>query len=184
MNDMHPVSQEPTEDAAPQDGDVAQLPDWARKALERANAQAARARVEAKELRTKVDTLSPAAQRLSELEDAQKSETDKLAEQLRKLQAEREQAAQDAARARAEASLVRLAAKAGVDPDLATLLDVSKLDLDDEDAVIATLRKFAPARATGGGASNPTGDSVTQSQTDAILDRLLNGGRKSTLFGG
>ena len=170
--------QEP--DATPQDGER----DYEAE-IAKLRSEAAKYRVERNELRGKVEELSPQAERLAKLEEAQKTEAEKLADQLAELKAQQTKAAQEAERARAEAKLVRLAAKAGVDPDIASLLDISKLDLEDEDAVMKTLSTIASPRANGGGASNPEGEGQGKPSDEELRDYYFGGGRnKVTLFGG
>jgi hypothetical protein len=72
------VSDESQEDK----GGDQQLPEWAQKKLSKANN-------EAKNLRSRVKELEPLAQRAKDLEDSQKSELEKLTEQLQAAQAEK-----------------------------------------------------------------------------------------------
>lgn len=171
--------QEP-QDAPPQDGER----DYEAE-IAKLRAEAAKYRVERNDYREKVEKLSPQAERLAELEEAQKTEAEKLADKLAAMQAKLDAAAQEAERNAAEAKLVRLAAKAGVDPDLAALLDISRLDLEDEKAVIETLTKFAGPKASGGGPSNPSGEGQGKPSDEELREMYFGGGGNTVhLFGG
>ena len=147
--------------------------------------EAASWRTKFRGLESQIEELKPLAEKAKKLEEAQKTEAERLADQLAELKAQQAEAAREADRARAEAKIVRLAAKAGVDPDIAALLDISKLDLDDEAAALETLKKLAAPRTTGGGASNPSGEGQGKPSDEELRERYFGGGRKrSAIFGG
>ena len=90
--------------------------------------EAAKWRVQYRDAEKQVKELSPAAKRLQELEESQKSEEQKLRDKIATMEAATKQAEANAERANKEAKLIKIAASAGVSPDLAALLDISKLD--------------------------------------------------------
>ncbi len=153
--------------------------------LKRARDEAAKYRTQLRDLEGKWKAAEPVLTEYQTLKESQKSEAQKLADQLaeaNKRAADSDTVAQRAVR---EAKLVRMATKAGVDPDVAALLDLSKLDLDDEKATLDTLGKLAAARGTANSASNPA-RSGAQGESDAELRQLYFGGgrNKPTIFGG
>ena len=153
--------------------------------LKRARDDAAKYRTQLRELEVKWKAAEPVLTEFQKLQDSQKSEAQKLAEQLadaNKRAAEHESAAQ---RAQREAKLVRLATKAGVDPDVAALLDLSKLDLDNEKSALEILGKLGTARSTANSASNPERNGGS-GPSDAELRQFYFGGARSkpTIFGG
>ncbi len=153
--------------------------------LERARKEAANYRTKLRELEGKWKEAEPVLAQFQQQQDAQKSEAQKLAERL--AEAERKAADSESAAQRAvrEAKLVRLATKAGVDPDVAGLLDLSKLDLDDEKATLETLGKLAAARQTANGASNPARNGAQRETDEELRKFYFDGGRsKPTIFGG
>ena len=115
----------------------------------------ARRRVEAKELKAQLEELAPLADQYRTQQEAQKTETQKMAELIEALKAEKAQAEASAQAAQATATLTRLAAQAGADMEMVGMLDLSKLDLADEEATIATLQKFAAPQSKSGAMSNP-----------------------------
>jgi hypothetical protein len=107
-----------------------------------------------------------------------------LNEKLAALEAQVAEKAAAAERASKEAQVMRLAARAGVDPDVAALLDLGKLDLSDEKKALETLGKLkgasvAASQARPGGIA---GGSVTD---DELRARFFGTGRqKGSIFGG
>jgi len=95
----------------------AELPDWARSELERARNDAAKYRTRAREFADdgEYERAKEALKRVTELEEAQKSEAQKLQDQLAAAQKERDNAAADALR-------MRVAVKHGVKHDDLDLL--------------------------------------------------------------
>lgn len=160
---------------APQKDGKDVLPEWAQKELEKARSESAERRVKLRELESQLKDLAPLAEQAKAAEEAKKTETDKLREQIEALKADQLKAQADADVARKQAKLVTIASKAGLSPDVIEFLDISKLDLENEEATINTLKKLAPARVTGGGASNPPGG-----QSGAVTD----GDLRYTYFGG
>lgn len=133
--------------------------------------EAAKYRTERNELRTKIADIEPKAQKLIELENAQKSEVEKQAERLAAMQAELETAKATAAKAANESRFYRLAATAGVDLDHAALFDLSKFDLDDEAGTVERLKSFAkaPQLPSGGKPSAPAANGKANEPTEAEL---------------
>lgn len=118
------------------------------------------------------------------LEAMQKDATDAtdMKDQIAKLQADLEAKTVAADTARKEATLARLAAKAGItDADVLGMLDISKIDLSDEDKALATLGKFA----TPGGVAKAKPGAVgnTGMTADELRDRYWGAGNKTTIFG-
>lgn len=142
-------------------------------------------REEIKGLKAQVKSAEPVLAKYKELEEAQKSEAQKLADQLaaaNKLAADSQAAATQAQR---EAQVTRLATKAGVDLDLIAYLDLSKLDLTDEVAAMAVLGKLATARQTANSASNPARSNGGKETDDELRSFYFGGARsKPTIFGG
>lgn len=114
------------------------------------------------------------------LKELQEKEGDSqaTAAKLAGLEAQLAEAAAKADVAQKQAQLVRLAVKAGVDPDVASLLDLSKIDLSNEKAALETLSKLAGPR---GNQVRPGGVAGT---SDAELRAAMFGPRPSKLFGG
>lgn len=121
-------------EAAPAESNVDDLPDWARAALKKANAEAA-------SYRTKVRELEPLAKKARDLEDASKTETEKAAERL--TAAERR-----AQEAELRALRLEVAAEKGLTPAQARrLVGTSKEELEaDADELLDT---FAPGGDDG-----------------------------------
>lgn len=130
----------------------------------------------------KVKQLTPAAEQLAALEEAKKSDVDKLREQMLKLEAQATAATQAAEMADKRVKLLKVATKANISPELADLLDLSKLDLEDEAGTLEMLKKLAPQQtANGGGASNPA------NAANGVLspaEWYAKRGAKTTIFGG
>lgn len=130
------------------------------------------------------DELKAAAARLAEIEEANKTDAQKAADELARAKAEAAAAKAEVARARAEVRLITLAAKAGVDSELAAALDLSKLPEDDDEA-LEWLGKFAAPKSSGGGASNPAGVPAGGLTEDEMEQRLFGGTRnRPMIFGG
>jgi hypothetical protein len=132
--------------------------------------EAAEWRVKFKETQTQLKDLT-----------AKSTDATQLTERLTALEAELAQKAAAADAATKQAQLLRLASKAGVDPDVAALLDLGKLNLEDEAKALEVLGKFAV---------KPSGQQVKPgaagaSETDAELrQRYFGGQTKSRIFGG
>ena len=148
--------------------------------------EAAKYRTQLREAEGKVKDLTPKAEQLDQLTEAQKTESQKMADQLAKLTAQLDRSVAEADMATKRAALVKLAVRAGADPDIADLLDLSRVDLSNEEATMAIFAKLVPAgRAAGGNAANParTGANATETDTE-LRDRFFGGGQKSKIFGG
>lgn len=127
-NTTEQVEQQPEETETAPEAEVTEEEPFDRK---RAEAKIAKANSEAKNLRERLKALEPLAQRARELEDANKSETERLNEQLTSAQ---ERAAK-AVRAAVASKVEALAAKEFADPeDAAGALDLAAYV--DEDGVI------------------------------------------------
>jgi hypothetical protein len=133
--------------------------------------EAAKWRTQFREVQTQVKELSGKA-----------GDSEKLSERLKALEAELAQKTAAAEAATKQAQLVRLATKAGVDPDVAALLDLSKVPVEDEKAALEVLSKLAKP---GGGAQVKPGAVGATGMTDAELrERYFGGKRSSNIFGG
>jgi len=152
--------------------------------LQRARREAAKYRTEAAELKKWREQVEPTLAQFQKQQEAQKTDAQKAQERAADL--ERQLAERDSAIARVqrEAAAVRLATKAGVDPDLVSLIDLSKIDFEDEEAAVKVLSKFAAARVAAS-ASNP-GRAGPAAPSDDELRGLYFGraGNKPTIFGG
>lgn len=109
-----------------------------------------------------------------------------LSEKLAGLEAQLAAAAAQAEAAQKQAQLTRLAVKAGVDPDVAALIDLSKVDLADEEGTLKTLGKL---RAAGSGTQARPGTIGNTGMTDDELRARYGLGQsgargKSPMFGG
>jgi septal ring factor EnvC (AmiA/AmiB activator) len=153
--------------------------------LERARKEAAKYRTERNELKARLDAAEPVLARIQEQENAQKTEAQKLGEQLAALQQQLADQSAAAQRAQRETALTRLAAMANVDLDILPLLDVSKIDLDDEAKALETLGKFAATRKAATAASDPGRGKPSQPSNDELRHTYFGGGRsRPTIFGG
>ena len=170
-----PVEQgSPAQDQQPQGGADA-------KQDERLAAEAAKWRLKVRDLEAQLKDILPKAQQFEQLQESQKSEAQKLAERIAALEAEVLAKNAAAEQATKQTQLLRLATKAGVDPDVAALLDMSKIDLTDEKAAMETLSKFA--RPANGAQVKPGAVGAT-GLTDADLRNRYFGASKTTIFGG
>lgn len=111
--------------------DMSDLPEWARQSLTKANAQAAK-------YRTQVRELEPLAQKAKELEEAQKTEQEKLTERATKAEAQ-------AQVAREQALKFQIAAKHGITEADFDLIGTGTPDqMEARAARIASLTAHAP----------------------------------------
>jgi hypothetical protein len=139
--------------------------------VEELRAEAAKYRTQLREAQTQLKDLAPKAQGSEE-----------LAVKLAALEADLAAKSTEAERATKQAQLVRIASKAGIDPDIAELLDLSKLDLSDEAKVVEILGKFRPA---ANGAQVRPGTVGNTGMTEAELRNTYFGGKsKTSIFGG
>ena len=143
--------------------------------------EAANYRVKYQEAKTQVDALAPKAQEFDKLAESQKSDQQKLTEQLATLQQQVATAQQQAQAAQAQANLLRLAAKAGVDPDVANMLDITKLDLSDDAKAIEALGKFAAKTPSASQVKPGTIGGATEAELRA---QYFGGKSKTMIFGG
>jgi septal ring factor EnvC (AmiA/AmiB activator) len=102
------ATSEQAEGQAPETDATKDLPDWAVKELEKA-------RKEAANYRTKLREVEPLAEKARELEEAQKTETQRLIERAEAAEAERK-------RLESHVTRLKVAAKAGIPEELADLL--------------------------------------------------------------
>jgi hypothetical protein len=169
-------------DAGEQDSPA---PDKTVSELERARKDAANYRTKLRELEGKWKEAEPVLVEFQKQQDAQKSEAQRLADQVaaaNKLAADNQAAAE---RAQKELQVTRLAIEAGVNLDLVPFLDLSKLDLTDEAKALEVLGKLATAKQTANSASNP-GRTGAAGADEAELRRIFFGGGRNqpTIFGG
>lgn len=126
--------------------------------IQQLRAEAAKWRTQYRDASGKLKELEPVAQKYAEIEAAQKTQEQKLAEQLAELQGQVVAAQAAAQRADAERKLALLATKAGVPPAALPYLDATKFDLDDEAAALEALAVLAASNKTTAphvGATNP-----------------------------
>jgi uncharacterized protein YigA (DUF484 family) len=164
--------QEPTQQAtvvleAPQAADVDGEETNQIKALRQ---EAARYRVQLRETQAQVKGLQDVA-----------GNNEELAKRLAALEASLAEKTQAAERAAREAAVTRLAMKAGVDPDVVGLLDVSRIDLSNEPEALKTLAKLAPQNQTAGRQVRP---GAATGNDDAALRERYFGSGKTNIFGG
>ena len=144
--------------------------------------EAAKWRTKFRELEAQMKELTPKAAKFDELQESQKTEAQKMAEQLATLQAQVNEAKAQADASTKQASLMRLANMAGVDPDTALLLDISKIDLTDEAKALQQLGKFA--KPTNGAQVKPAG-TIGGATEEELRNLYLGGGKpKTMIFGG
>jgi hypothetical protein len=154
-------------------------------------AEAAKWRVQLREAQSQLKELQPAAARLAELEEANKTDAQKQADRLAKLEADLRQAQVTAELATKRSKLTVLATKAGVSADVVDFLDVGKFDLDNEEATLKALQALARPSTeigsansrSGGGPSNPgrSGDNGVPSAEEWYKQQT---GKKTSIFGG
>lgn len=149
---------------------------------EKLSQEAAKWRTKFRELEAQLKDVAPKAQQYDQLQEAQKTEAQKVADQLAALQAQVTEATAQAQAAQAQAKLMALAARVGVDPDVANLLDISKIDLTDEAKATQQLQRFA--KPSNGTQVKP-GDTIGGMTEDDLRKHYFGGGRsKTTIFGG
>ena len=153
----------------PQDGGQQQQFDAAY--VKQLRDEAAEWRVKFKETQTQLKDLA-----------AKSTDATQLTERLTALEAELAQKAAAADAATKQAQLLRLASKAGVDPDVAALLDIGKLNLDDEAKALEVLGKFA---IKNNGQQVKPGGATVGGETEADPRKRYFGGQsRPTIFGG
>lgn len=151
--------------------------------------EAKKYRLQLRETQKQVKTLQPAADKLAELDEASKGESEKMAERLVALEGQLSKATASAERATNERRLTVLATKAGVAADVLQFLDVSKFDLEDEEATIKALSALVPvAQSNSGASSNPArsqpgGDAKVGYDGLTSEEWMKGAGRKSYIFG-
>lgn len=142
------------------------------KELSKANAEAAKWRVQLRETEQALKAVQ-----------AQAGDNKALSDQLAKLQADLAAKAAEAETAQKLAYAMRVAAKAGVDPDIVAMLDLSKIDPDEKKAS----EQLAKLAGAGRGAQVKPGAINNSGDTDAELRAMFfghGGPRKSSIFGG
>jgi hypothetical protein len=142
------------------------------------NKEVAELRAEAAKWRTQFRETQTA---LKELQSAA-GDNSKLTEKLATLEAQVAEKVAAADRAAKEAQAMRLAAKAGVDPDLVALLDLSKIDLSDEKKALETLAKLKGVSANASQAR--PGMTANGTLTDEERRAQIYGPRGKGIFGG
>lgn len=146
-------------------------------------AEAAKYRTERNEFKQRAEQLSPLAEKAQQLEEAGKSELQKLAEQQAALQKQLADAQAQAALANKRQQLTTLAAQQGVNPAVLPFLDVNAFNLEDTEATAEALKAFAAtSRPNGGGVSNPSNGSHRPAETPDDRRQRLFGGGQPTIF--
>lgn len=145
--------------------------------------EAAKWRTKFRELEAQMKAIEPKAAEFDKLQEAQKTEAQKMADQLANLQAQVAQAQAQADAATKQANLMRLANMAGVDPDVAAMLDLSKIDMTDDAKALQQLGKFA--KPTNGAQVKPGQVGNTGATEDELRALYFGTGKPKTLiFGG
>ena len=142
------------------------------KEVSKANAEAAKWRVQFRETEAALKAMQ-----------AQAGDNKALGDQLAKLQADLAAKGAEAEAAQKLAYAMRVAAKAGVDPDIVAMLDLSKIDPDEKKAS----EQLAKLAGAGRGAQVKPGAINNNGDTDAELRQMFfghGGPRKSSIFGG
>lgn len=155
--------------------------------LERARKDAAKYRTTARDLEAQLKELQPLAEQFKATQEAQKTETQKLADQLAEATRKAQESDNAAQRAVREAKAIRLMTKAGVDPDLLDIIDLNKLDLDNEEEALKQLAKLpqTSAKQTASSASNPGRNGALGADEAELRKIFFGGGRNQpTIFGG
>lgn len=153
--------------------------------LAKLRAEAAKWRTQYREAQKMLTDLQPAAQRLAELENQQKTEAEKLADKVRQLEAQAAAAQEAAAQAARERQFLTLAVKAGVPSQIVDYLNPARFDLDDEDATTKALGELMTAlkaRPPQTSASNPGRDGTMTNQQ--MHDWLFGNSAVNKIFGG
>lgn len=172
------TAQEATTDT-PQDGVQTFDADYVQKLRQ----EAAKYRTQYREASSQLKDLQPLAEKYQEVQEAQKTEAQKMAEQLATFKAAAEQAKAEAAQAQRRAKLTMLASQAGVSAEVLPFLSVDAFDLDNDEAALAALGKLAqPKAASGGTVSNPSSGDAKQESDEERRARLF-GGRPTYIFG-
>lgn len=167
-------------------GSQDELPEWAQQELAKVRAEAAERRVKLKEREKQIAELKKKAKKLDEIEESEMTEAQRLQKELEQLQAANEARERELETVRMETKLLKIASSLGIDPEVVTLLDVSKLDLDDEKAVAEKLKLLVPAKQNnGGGPSNPSTEGNSPFSEEALQERFFSGRQgRSPVFGG
>lgn len=148
-------------------------------------AEAAKWRTQLRDAQGQLKELSPLAEKAKLLEDAQKTEAQKLAEQMANYQQQLNQlqAEKDAVSKRNQ--LLTMASKAGVNPDILPLLDVNAFDMSDEAATLEALAKLAPIKGVNGGnVANPSRLPNQNLTDDQLRKEIFGNAGKTSIFGG
>ena len=154
--------------------------------LRRARDEAAKRRVELKQMREQLAQLQPLAEEAERMKQAQMSEQEKLAKQLQSVQAQLESKKARAVKAEREGRFTTLAAKASIPADLMPFLNVAAFEVDDEAVAAEQLAKVAALFKGGAQVSptNPTNPARGSSQRGTDDLRAFLFGSKSGIFGG
>lgn len=147
-------------------------------------AENAKWRTQLRETQQTLEDLKPLAEKAQQLEEAQKTEAEKLAERIAQLEGQASAAQAQAARAAQETKLVTLASQAGVPANMLQFLDASKFNLDDEESALEALSALAPKNsANAGKPSNPARGGNTGEDDPATWWKNRKQG-SSMIFGG
>ena len=145
--------------------------------------EAAKWRTQYRDAQKQIKTLEPQATAFAELEEANKGEAQKLADSLAALQTQLATAQANASQAQNAQKLTVLATKAGVNADMLQYLDVSKFDLEDEEATLAALSALVPAKSTNsGGSANPARNNTGMGD-DEMRAWYTGQGKTNYIFG-
>lgn len=164
---------------------VDDLPEFWKSELENARSEAAERRVKLKNIKQKYDSLEEKVNRLENQEEL--DELERIRQERDDLKTAKEARDAEYERMQKEYQFVSFAAQMGVSPEVAQLIDVSKLDLDDEEALKQRLKPLQQKKMpSGGDPSNPSGgDDDTLTDAEKLSKYFKPGGRGvDKAFGG
>lgn len=146
--------------------------------------EAAKRRIEAKQLREQLAALQPLAEEAQRLKEAQMSEQDKLAKQLQTLQAQLAQEKAAAAQAMKEKTFLALATKAQIPAEMVPFLNLGAFDLEDEATALEQMGKVSALLKAAVPAISPTNGMRQSGQNPEQELRQFLFGQRPTIFGG
>lgn len=175
---MSETVQDTNDQATPQDGEQTFSADYVQKLRQ----EAAAYRTQLRDVQAQLGEVQPLAEQYKQAQQAQKTEAERMAEQLATFQAQLDAAQKEADTARKQARLTTLATQAGVSADVLPFLSITAFDLDDEEATVSALRKLAAPRASGGPVSNPANGAKAETPQERRA-RLFGGAQPLYIFG-
>jgi chromosome segregation ATPase len=147
--------------------------------------EAAARRMKAKELEAQLNEVRPLAEQYQKLQEAQKGETERMAEKLAALEAKLKQAETQAEYNAKRQKLTLLASKSNVSADVISLLNLEAFNLDDEAATLEALAKLAPSPSAPSNAPTNAARNKGGGISDGELRAWLFGNKQAGgIFGG